>query len=413
MNILVIDRAPPYDLLQGNALIGQHLFRRLRHHNLTLICPAPRDKLDYYQAELASLFDTVHLVPRDRPLATLMGLIEPTLARLGLAAGKSIDLVAVRSFQARVRQVLQQQSFDVIHARQLPMAAIAGPIEHPAKLLELVDSETLQAARRVRPRAPKTTLRAIVARVLEQRSVRRFHACTSVAEPDAQVIRKLAPHVPVYVTPNGVDAAHFAPLDLAEQPDTVIFTGAMSFPPNITAVLYYYQEILPLIRRALPQVRLIIAGRDPAPEIAALARDPYVTVTGYVDDMRPWLAQSCVMICPMTSGSGIKNKVLEALAMARPVVATTLGIEALEVNNQRELVIADQPAEFAAAVLRLLRDPEARKHMGAAGRELVMRRYTWDACAASYDAIYTQLARRERPARVPLYSPQRPSEHSK
>jgi glycosyltransferase involved in cell wall biosynthesis len=414
MNILVIDRAPPHDLLQGNALIGQHLFRRLRHHHLTLICPAPREKLDYYQAELASLFDTVHLVPRERPLATLIGLIEPALARLGLAAGKSVDLAAVRAFQARVRQVLQQQSFDVIHARQLPMAAIVGPIDHPAKLLELVDSETLQAARRVRPGAPKTRLRAVVARVLEQHAVRLFHACTSVAEPDAQVIRTLAPNVPVYVTPNGVDATHFAPLELPQQPDTVIFTGAMSFPPNITAVLHYYQHILPLIRRELPQVRLIIAGRDPAPEIAALASDPYVTVTGYVDDMRPWLAQSCVMICPMTSGSGIKNKVLEALAMARPVVATTLGIEALEVTNYRELVIADQPAEFAAAVLRLLRDPEACKRMGAAGRELVVRRYTWDACATNYDAIYTQLAaRRERTARVPLYAPQRPSERSK
>jgi glycosyltransferase involved in cell wall biosynthesis len=410
MNVLIIDRAPPYDLLQGNALIGRHLFRRLRHHHLTLICPAPRDKLDYYQVELASLFDTVHLVPRDRPLATLMGLIEPTLARFGLTAGKSVDLTAVRAFQARIRQVLQQQSFDVIHARQLPMAAIAGPIDHPAKLLELVDSETLQAARRVRAGAPKTRLRAVMARVLERRAVRLFHACTSVAEPDAQVIRALAPNVPVFVMPNGVDAAHFAPLDLPEQPDTVVFTGGMSFPPNITAVLYYYQQILPLIRRELPHVRLIIVGRDPAPEIVALAADPYVTVTGYVDDIRPWLAQSSVMICPMISGSGIKNKVLEALAMARPVVSTTLGIEALDVTNGRELVIADQPADFAAAVLQLLHNAAARQQIGDAGRELVMRRYTWDACAASYDAIYTQLAaRREYAARLPLYAPQRPS----
>jgi polysaccharide biosynthesis protein PslH len=406
MNILVIDRAPPHDLLQGNALIGQHVFRRLRHHHLTLICPAPREKLGSYQAELALLFDTVHLVPRDRPPAALMGLIEPTLARFGLAAGKSVDLAAVRAFQARVRRVLQQQSFDVIHARQLPMAAIAGPINHPAKLLELVDSETLQAARRVRPGAPKTRLRATLARVLEQRAVRLFQACTAVAEPDARVIRTLAPNVPVYVTPNGVDAAHFAPLVLPEQPDTVVFTGAMSFPPNIAAVLYYYQQILPLIRRELPQVRLIIAGRDPAPEIAALADDPFVEVTGFVDDLRPWLAQSCVMICPMTSGSGIKNKVLEALAMARPVVSTTLGIEALEVTNQRELVIADQPAEFAAAVLRLLRDPDARKRIGAAGRELVVRRYTWDACAASYDSLYKQLAaRRDYVSPMPQYVP--------
>jgi glycosyltransferase involved in cell wall biosynthesis len=113
-----------------------------------------------------------------------------------------------------------------------------------------------------------------------------------------------------------------------------------------------------------------------------------------VDDMRPWLARSSVVICPMVSGSGIKNKVLEAMAMARPIVSTTLGVEALEVTSGHELYIADEPSAFAASLLALLRDPEARQRLGAAGRELVMRRYTWDACAASYDTIYTQLASR-------------------
>ncbi len=405
MNILVIDRAPPCNLMQGNALIGQHLFSRLRHHNLTLVCPAPIGEHPHYQAELSKLFQEVHLVPRNQPIPTLMGLIEPVLAQVGVGFRGKVEIAAVSAFQATVQRLLSQKTFDVIHTRQLPMAAIIGPIDHPAKLLELVDSETLQAARRVRPGAPKTRLRAVMARVLEQRAVRLFHACTSVAEPDARVIRMLAPNVPVYVTPNGVDADYFAPLDLPEQPDTVVFTGAMSFPPNITAVLYYYQHILPLIRHERPQVQLIIAGRDPAPEIAALGDDPFVTVTGYVDDMRPWLAQSCVMICPMRSGSGIKNKVLEALAMARPVVATTLGIEALEVTNQRDLVIADQPAEFAAAVLRLLHDPAARKRLGTAGRELVMRRYTWEACAATYDTIFMRLTQgRVYAGKRPVYA---------
>src|SRR6266487_1309889 len=105
MNILVIDRAPPCDLLQGNALIGQHLFRRLRHHQLTIICPAPPHAIDSVEAELSTLFDVVHLVPRERPIDTLMGLAEPMLARYGLPIGKS-DLMAVRAFQARVRSVL-------------------------------------------------------------------------------------------------------------------------------------------------------------------------------------------------------------------------------------------------------------------------------------------------------------------
>jgi glycosyltransferase involved in cell wall biosynthesis len=394
MNILVIDRAPPCDLLQGNALIGQHLFRRLRHHHLTLICPAPASAHERYQAELAPLFDTVHLVPREQPIAALTGSIEPLLARTGLRLGRVADVTAARAFQARVRSVVAAGAFDVIHTRQLPMAAITGGIKHPAKLLELIDSETLQASRRVRAKSPQTWLRAAAARLVERHAVRQFNACTTVADADAQAVRKLAPRVPIHVTPNGVDAAYFAPLDLAEQAETIIFTGAMSFPPNVTAVLHFYQNILPLIRRELPNVRFVIAGRDPAPSIAALASDPLVTVTGFVDDMRPWLARASLMVCPMVMGSGIKNKVLEALAMARPVVATTMGVEALEVTSGRELAIADSADAFAAVSLALLRDAAARRQMGLAGRDLVLRRYTWDACAASYDAIYSQLAAR-------------------
>ena len=110
--------------------------------------------------------------------------------------------------------------------------------------------------------------------------------------------------------------------------------------------------------------------------------------------MRPWLARANVMVCPMVMGSGIKNKVLEALAMTRPVVATTMGVEALEVSSGHELMIADTAEEFAAATLALLRNASARRRMGAAGRDLVLRQYTWEACAASYDAIYSQLAAR-------------------
>jgi glycosyltransferase involved in cell wall biosynthesis len=314
------------------------------------------------------------------------------VARVGLAPGGSFDIESSRAFQARLRSVLRSGLFDVIHTRQLPMAALTASIKHPAKLLELIDSETLQSARRVRSSSPQTRVRALAARLLEQRAVRHFHAVTTVADADAAVIRRLAPRVPVHVTPNGVDAAYFAPLDLEEEPETILFFGAMSFPPNVSAVLHYYHDILPLVRREMPIVRLVIAGRDPAPQIVALANDPTVIVTGMVDDMRPWLARAAVTICPMVNGSGIKNKVLEAMAMARPIVSTTLGIEALEVTNGRELIVADAPSDFASSLVALLRDREARRKMGAASRDLVLRRYSWEACAAMYDTIYAQLS---------------------
>ena len=129
MRILVIDRSPPCNLLQGNALIGRHLFSRLRHHHLTLICPAPSEELEHYRQELSELFDVVHLVPRDRPVSALMGMVEPALARSGLplgAIGSKSDVVAAGAYYRKLQEIMATDSFDVIHTRQLPMTAMSA-----------------------------------------------------------------------------------------------------------------------------------------------------------------------------------------------------------------------------------------------------------------------------------------------
>jgi glycosyltransferase involved in cell wall biosynthesis len=397
VNILVVDSAPPCDLQQGNSLIGWHLFRRLRHHELTLVSLAPRDRLPDYHDTLAGMFHRVHLVPRDEPVAMLTSLVEPYLARIGgLPAGLA---ASVRAFRAEVTRQVSCNRFDVIHTRQLSSSWATAGLNHGAKLLELIDSETLQAWRRARVGSPRSMLKELAARILEARMVRRFAACTAVSEVDAAVVRRLAKGVTVEAIPNGVDAQYFAPLDAPETPRTVVFAGTMRFQPNVTAVLHFYRRILPLIRREVPDVRVTVVGGDPKPEILALRADPAVTVTGRVDDVRPWLAAAPVVICPVITGSGIKNKVLEALAMGRSVVTTTLGAESIGVRDGRELRIADEPGAFARAVVDLFGDPGARWRLGAAGRALVLDRYTWDACAARYDALYERL-RREAHARI-------------
>jgi glycosyltransferase involved in cell wall biosynthesis len=268
---------------------------------------------------------------------------------------------------------------------------VTADLDHPSKLLELIDSETLQSARRARWRAPRTLVRAAAAAVLEGCAVRRFTACTAVSEADARTVRKLAPRVPVQVVPNGVDAEYFSPLAIKEDPGSLVFTGAMSFPPNVTAVLDFCRHTLPLIQQTMPGVRLTIVGRDPSPAVAALSANPAVTVTGFVEDIRPYLSRSNVTICPMSTGSGIKNKVLEALAMGRAVVTSRLGAEALEVTDGRHLRVADDPQSFAQAVVALLGDEAGRRRLGIAGRALVLRRYTWDACATTYERLYEDL----------------------
>ncbi|MDQ4035939.1 MAG: glycosyltransferase, partial [Chloroflexota bacterium] len=212
------------------------------------------------------------------------------------------------------------------------------------------------------------------------------------ADADADRLRSLAPKARVEVVPNGVDADRFSPhRDLKPSPSTLVFVGAMSYPPNVAAMRYFTNEVLPIVRRARPDTRLTIVGRDPAPDVRAMA-SASVQVTGEVEDVRPYLAAASVFVAPMVSGSGIKNKVLEAMAMARPVVVTSLAVEGLPVHNGQNALVADGAAPLAAAIIRLLGNPEERTRMGEAGRSLVEQQYTWEACAARYEELYQELA---------------------
>jgi glycosyltransferase involved in cell wall biosynthesis len=291
------------------------------------------------------------------------------------------------------------------------MAPFGRAFEPMPRLLELVDSESLGAARsldaaRSSGTARGTTLRlrarAIAAGFAERHAVRGYDLVTAVADADAAAIRSGAPGTSVEVIPNGVDADHFAPLELPEQPATLVFVGAMDFPPNVAAARFLVERVLPRVRTSGVAVRLV--GRSPVAAVRDLAKHPAVEVTGAVEDVRPYLAAATIVVCPMVSGSGIKNKVLEALAMARPVVATPLAVEGIDRGGddvRSILAVGADETALATEIDRLLADPEARRAMGRDGRALVLRRYTWDACADAYAGLYERLAAVEAGAPTP------------
>ncbi|MFL5669945.1 MAG: glycosyltransferase, partial [Chloroflexota bacterium] len=172
----------------------------------------------------------------------------------------------------------------------------------------------------------------------------------------------------------------------------LVFVGAMSFPPNVAAVTWFAEHVFPRVRALRPTTTFAIVGRDPAPAVSALASLPGVVVTGAVADVRPWLAQAAVVVCPMVSGSGIKNKVLEAMAMARPVVATSLAVDGLGVSPGIHVELADDSQAMTTTIVRLLDDAEGRASIGSAARAFVRGSYSWEACAERYEALYEELA---------------------
>jgi glycosyltransferase involved in cell wall biosynthesis len=173
----------------------------------------------------------------------------------------------------------------------------------------------------------------------------------------------------------------------------------MSFHANVTAALHFVRRIFPLIRAARPDARLCIVGSDPPRAIRALGSDPAISVTGYVPDLREALGRATVAVCPVTVKVGIQNKVLEAMAMGVPVVSTREGVEGLETEPGRDLLVADSPAGFAEHVCRLLADPGLRARLGSAGRRYVEAQHRWDVAASRLEDLYSEAISSRRHAR--------------
>lgn len=208
----------------------------------------------------------------------------------------------------------------------------------------------------------------------------------AVSASDRAAIAAVAPALPVDVVPNGVETARLARVDGEPEPGRLLFTGTLDYAPNAEAVRWFATEVLPRVRARRADARLTVVGRNPPADLRALD----VEVTGWVEDLAPYQRAAAVVVAPLRSGGGTKLKVLEALAAGRPLVATTVGAEGIEVEDGRHLLVRDDPAGFADAVVELLDDRARASALAAAGREAVAARYDWDVLA---DEMHASLVR--------------------
>ena len=190
--------------------------------------------------------------------------------------------------------------------------------------------------------------------------------------------------------PNGVDLQYFSPTQQDQLRYNLVFSGKMSYHANVAAALYLYQQIMPLVWQHKPEVTLTIAGSKPPAIIQRLARDPRVEVTGYVDDMRSYVARAEVMVSPMVYSVGIQNKVLEAMALGTPVVVAAQAAQALGARPGRDLLTASSAQEFAAAALNVLDDAGLRAALRASGRKYVEQQHDWRVVGGRLVDIYQQ-----------------------
>ncbi len=229
----------------------------------------------------------------------------------------------------------------------------------------------------------------------ELRALRSVNHVITMSPEDAARVHRFLPELPVSVSPLGVDCGYFRPPEPAPAPAVdLLFVANFVHPPNADAVRFLVHEVLPRLGRA---ARLRVVGHNVPPEIAGLAQAGAVEITGPVPDLRPHLAGAAVVVAPVRFGTGMRGKVLEALAMARPLVTTSVGAEGLGAISGQHLLVADGARAFAGAVRRVLDDAGFAERLGAAGRALVEARFDWDAIAAAHENIYAGVLREARP----------------
>jgi sugar transferase (PEP-CTERM/EpsH1 system associated) len=230
-------------------------------------------------------------------------------------------------------------------------------------------------------------------RAYERYLIGQFDRVLVTSQVDQQALLSLgsvdSPSPNISVLPNGVDLAYFTPdSSVARQDATLVVSGKMSYHANVTMVLVLVNEILPLVWERKPEVKLWVVGKDPSNQIKNLAQDPAITVTGTVDDIRSYLRSATIAVAPIQYGAGIQNKVLEAMACGAPVISTSQAISALQAQPGQDLLVADEPIEFAETILALLDDRERQRKIGAAGRRYVEQHHNWDYIAAKLEEIY-------------------------
>jgi len=351
--------------------------------------------------EIRERCEEIVIVPNE--YRRIAGRRKRTLQLRSLLSNRSFErVVHERSdFQTALDGLCERTIFDVVQIEHCFMAHYRFP-PTAARVLDEhnveydIRSRTLAV---VRPGARKAYdyLNHLKLRAEEQRSWRDVDALAVTSPRDEAMIRSEFPDARTAVIPNAVDTEFFSPGSKRREPDTIVFFGTLSYYPNHDGLLFFLRDVMPLVRRLHPSVRLQIVGASPPAELRRFeAAD--VRFTGFVDDLRPYLERPSVIIAPLRIGGGTRLKILEAMAMGAPVVSTSIGAEGLAVTHGRDVLLADTADAFAAEVVRVLRDDALGAELGSAGRHLVEKSYDWRASARALEALY----RRAIPARGPV-----------
>jgi len=417
MRILCLTPQFPFPPHKGTTLRNYNLIAGLAlRHEIDLLCCADSPPAASPLDQLCRRIAAVPIPPRPTWRRALDTLLSPW-PDMGLRLWSS-------EFQRQLAAWLRDGAYDVIQVEGLELARYTlppGPLsanetaypsggrrplivfdDHNAEyLLQKRIAAAEIAARGWNAGAVYSSIQWRKLRSFERQVCRQSDRVVCVSEADVIAIQELDPALKAHVIPNGVDTDFYrrekaAPLDLPLP--ALVFTGTMDFRPNVDAMLWFARDVLPLIKPRVPEVQVYVVGQRPHARLDVLRADPAITITGAVDDTRPYIAAASVCIVPLRMGGGTRLKLLEALSLQAPLVSTTLGAEGFAVTSGEQLLLADDAASFAQSIVELIEDRARAQSLGAAGRLFAVQQYDWRSIVPKFEAVYSRQGRVSIPA---------------
>ncbi len=403
MRILYLSTWFPFPPDNGSRIRAYHLIRALgRNHQVTLVAFQAGSNFIETSYAIAELYvDSVHLVPEDPFRYVAIPQLLKFCSPIPVAFWPS------KLMRQTVAQVVSLEQWDAVVAVQTSVAGYALQLSGVPRILDVDTSLSYQMYKRYlaqsgsvdRCRAWMSWQKAYQ---YETRLFRRFQSCLVVSLAEVGHLQRMlaSTECRVEMVPNGVDCQHNRPGLAQPGPNTLIYNGALTYGANYDAMQFFLTDIYPLIRQHVPAVSMSISGSTSGVDLAALALDPSVCLTGYVDDIRFPVSEATVCVVPIRQGGGTRLKILEAMALGTPVVATSKGAEGLEVIPDYHILIADDPVDFSNQVVRLLRDKSLHQRLATNARRLVEQRYNWLQISQDFVEMVENVASRQMSQQV-------------
>jgi glycosyltransferase involved in cell wall biosynthesis len=400
MRILVLTAKAIFPLHGGAEIRNFSLLKETsRHHDVYSLSFVNEGGEEEHKAGVAPFCKRVDVVtlpprPRSKRVATALESWAGGARPLVLAEYRS------RAMSDALARVVREEKIDVIHAHCLHVGQYVEERGNAAFVYDAHNLEHVLWARFARVQKP--LLRAFVQNQIPKfRHWERYVGLHSekvvmLSDDDKSEYLKVVPESDVATIPNGADVEFFRPRpDIPVEENSIIYFAHFGWPPQDDGALHLHNDIMPLVRREIPDAHLYLVGRTPPPAIQRLAA-ARVTVTGMVPDIRDYIARAAVVALPLRIGSGQKHRVFQSLAMEKPVVTTSVGAEGIALEHDVNALLSDDPAQIARHIVELLRDPARRARIGGAGRKLVLDRYEWSANYRLLDRVFEEAVEKRR-----------------